>query len=274
MIQEGNFQGVNYALYTPQTPSKNLVVFFHGSGEGGTKDGSQLSRVYKHGWMAQAKAGKNFPFMMLAPQGIKEVGYVISDFSLVRKVLPALIKTLEPAVKLATGLSQGGQEVLGYYTNSAFGKAGAYWYPFDDLEFDGYLVMCGSAPATPQWGVNDKPLLMIHGDSDDAVNISQARKVIIETAKLVTPLTNKPVLMEIPGGEHSTAWTRGYDTSDDPYGKAAVAFTTNIFKETVPAPIEIYPKNVISSRMVNATGIEFIADDGTRYYMGGLTKQE
>ena len=65
-------QGFYYLKYTPKNHTDDskipLLIFMHGAGERGNTDGSELELVAKHGYFAQAANGKDFPFVMVAPQ--------------------------------------------------------------------------------------------------------------------------------------------------------------------------------------------------------------
>lgn len=273
--------GVWYRLYEPKEPTYKTVVFLHGSGEGGLPDGSQILKVESNGITKLAAQGREFPFRIIAPQGIKKAGYAITDFAEVRRHLPSLISKYTDAPVVLTGLSQGGMETVGWMTHGLFernadgtpriGANGDRISLYQGGEQIGaYLVICGQAPGDPRWCSEDKPCLLIHGDSDDAVNIWQARKIKTEVNKCLGR-KNLVELIEIPAGEHSTAWVRSYNPDDSPYGQAAYKFINNFFDSIVLPPPQ-YPKHVVSIDIINATAAILSTEDGTQFQLTGLTK--
>lgn len=65
-------QGFHYLKYTPKEEKAEgkypLLVFMHGAGERGHADGSELDLIAMHGYFARVAEGKEYPFMMVAPQ--------------------------------------------------------------------------------------------------------------------------------------------------------------------------------------------------------------
>ena len=67
-----NGKGFHYLRYIPKNAKNNeklpLLVFMHGAGERGNTDGSEVDKVAVHGYFARVKEGKEYPFVMVAPQ--------------------------------------------------------------------------------------------------------------------------------------------------------------------------------------------------------------
>ena len=66
-------QSFYYTAYLPENYDPGVkyptVVFMHGAGERGPADGSDLSPLYRYGWLYRAKyEGENFPCIIIAPQ--------------------------------------------------------------------------------------------------------------------------------------------------------------------------------------------------------------
>lgn len=113
---------INYKLYEPLIPSKNYLICYHGKGELGPLDGSQLDKVEVHGYPKHARNGYEFPFNIIAPQAQ-------TSYSSIRKLLPAYVKLKYKAdTIIVTGLSLGG------------------FATFDTPLFDHFKLVCAIAP--------------------------------------------------------------------------------------------------------------------------------
>lgn len=208
----GNFW---YYLYEPIVSTNNLLIHFHGSGEGGLADGSQLSKVETNGYPSKVKTqfnlnGFELPFNIIAPQAIKNPGDPISGFTNIRKGLNGYLAASPYLKKVLTGLSQGGQEV------AIWCFKGLASIPFDNSVIDGYIPVAGQ-PVNPDYPNSpDKPFYAIGGELDTAVDP-------IYTVQMVDGFNSVPNKINtatydiIPGANHGTTYGRAY-TITDQYG--------------------------------------------------------
>ena len=211
-----NFNGLWYKLY--RADSDVFVVVIPGSGEWiatKTPTEAQVSAVAdKMGYGKYAARGKEYPFNVLTvvpPRGKSQ-----ADHAPIMAHLAELTKSLGAKKTYISGLSQGGQTVAGFLTNSQNGTSPTKYLNSD--AFDGFVIFCGKAPGSPDYCANpDKPVLILHGTRDDAVGYASGEKIERMTNKCPRR-TSRTILIPIPGGGHSSAWNEGYNV-DSPYGK-------------------------------------------------------
>jgi predicted peptidase len=152
---------VNAITYTLPVDNGSWLVFFHGAGEVGPVDGSQLAKIEKHGPLKHAKAGHVYGYNIL---GIQAQSY----FTSLDKYLLEWMRVKLGAKKiLITGLSRGGQEV--------------HNLTMADLSYKDLLIVAAvpiagrpdaystANPAT----VKDVPMVVVHGQLDNTVPYSQ-----------------------------------------------------------------------------------------------------
>jgi hypothetical protein len=152
---------VNMITYTLPVDNGSWLVFFHGAGEVGPSDGSQLSKIEKAGPLMHAKAGRVYGYNILAIQAV-------SYFTSLDKYLLEWMRVNFAAKKiLITGLSRGGQET--------------HNLTMADLSYKDRLIVAAvpiagrpdaystADPAT----VKDVPMIVVHGDKDNTVPYGQ-----------------------------------------------------------------------------------------------------
>lgn len=152
---------VNMITYTNSVDNGSWLVFFHGAGEVGPVDGSQLSKIETHGYLREAKYGHVFPFNIIAIQAQ-------SYFTGLDKYLLEWMRVKLGAKKiLITGLSRGGQET--------------HNLTMADLSYKDTLIVAAVpiagrpdaySTADPNT-VKDVPMIVVHGDKDTTVPYSQ-----------------------------------------------------------------------------------------------------
>lgn len=193
-ISENAFgDAVTYKLYRPVIPSGNYLLFFHGVGEVGPIDGSELFEVERNGYPEHAKKGFEFPFNIVAVQAQ-------SSYAQIRKFLPAYIQLKYKAdVIIATGLSMGG------YCTFDIGK-------YDYLRIVYAIApVCGGANKADAAAYPNLPAWAFHGDKDTVVPFSRSKAFVDEYNK-THEIKFKYTLY--PGVDHN-AWDKAYATDGE-----------------------------------------------------------
>lgn len=189
-----------YFLYLPQDFEKEqsqtwpVVIFLHGAGE----RGSDLTLVGKHGLMQQVLEGREFPFIIVAPQCPVDYTW---DRSL--DELDCLLAAIfhDYPVDLGqiylTGLSMGGYGTW-------------HWAARHPRAFAALVPICGGAmPLTgfPQKVavLKDVPIWVFHGDDDQVVPVKQSEQLVEVLQGLDAPVR----FTRYPGIGHNS-WSRAY----------------------------------------------------------------
>lgn len=212
---------VNFVLYQPQTPSDCWLVFYHGAGEVGPVDGSQLYRVDQHGYTKHAKNGHEFPFNIIAPQAQ-------NYFTTINKYFLEWLRVRYGAKKiLITGLSRGGQEV--------------HNLTMADLSYKDQLIV-GAVPiagrpdaystADPA-SVKDVPMIAVHGEKDTTVPYSQD-KSWCERVNAVPGRKNAINFISLANVGHD-AWSWAYQL--DPTNPVYIFIHSMLQKD--PQPVDL-----------------------------------
>lgn len=191
---------LNYLLYLPDDYDSNsqdypLLMFLHGRGE----RGDDLSLVEKHGLAQNIADGKNYPFIVIAPQcplGVYWDYYQVTLEQLLTQVADAY-RVDESRVYL-TGLSMGGAGT--WLLATAFPH-----------RFAAIVPICGRGRY--EYGFPERlqrithlPVWAFHGTADTVVPA-------IESEKLVEALNNfggKAKLTLYPDVDHNS-WTQTYN---------------------------------------------------------------
>ena len=188
---------LDYYLYFPQDydvdPEEKfpLLLFLHGGGEAG----DSLVAVKRNGPPKMIVDGKQFPFLILAPQNPHRMKWWNTE---------ALVQLLDTIIAnnridkkriYLTGLSRGG---------------GAAWelavqYP---KKFAALAVVCGMAPLPyAAWLDKDMPIWVFHGVEDKSIPISESDNMV---ARLLS-MGYDVKFTRYPGVGHN-AWGRAYHT--------------------------------------------------------------
>ncbi|TXF84705.1 prolyl oligopeptidase family serine peptidase [Neolewinella aurantiaca] len=166
-----------------------LVLFLHGGGE----SGNDLEKVKVHGPTKHIAAGKQFPFVTLAPQNkyvrgfwdIAALGHLLDDFVAKHRID-------EDRIYL-TGLSRGG--------------LGAWMLAMQNPgRFAALVPVCGAVPASYDiWIPEDLPVWIHHGAEDVLIHPSES----IRMAENLRAKGMKPKLTIYEGIGHN-AWDPAY----------------------------------------------------------------
>ena len=215
VFQSPGGETLNYRLYLPKPVSAGkrlpVVRFFHGAGERGTNNVSQLVHgvlpIIRHGMAA------NDPAIVLAPQCPSGMQWVDVPWGAKRHALPpkpslpmglalALLRdklaTLpaDPARVYVTGISMGG-----YGTWDAIQR-----HP--EL-FAAAIPICGGGDTACAPALKTLPIWIFHGDKDGAVPVERSRDMF----QALQACGSKAQYREYPGAGHDV-WTRTYADKD------------------------------------------------------------
>ncbi len=188
---------IQYYLYFPEAYETEkdvtfpLLLFLHGGGESGEK----LSAVKANGPPKLIVEGKQFPFIILAPQNPykKKWWNTRAVMQLLDTVLAQ--NRVDPNRIYLTGLSRGG---------------GAAWelavqYP---EKFAAMAVVCGMAPVPyATWIDKDMPIWVFHGTADESIPFSESDDMVKKLRELGHPVR----FTAYKGGGHN-AWDQAYNT--------------------------------------------------------------
>ena len=191
---------VPYFLYLPRDFEKEqstkwpVVFFLHGAGE----RGNDLTLVGRHGLVQQVLDGREFPFIIVAPQCPNDCTWdrsldeldclleeIIADYPVERRQI------------YVTGLSMG-----------AYGTW--HWAARHPHAFAALVPICGGA--MPLMGfpekvalLKDVPIWVFHGDDDQVVPVKQSEQLVEVLQNL-----NAPVRFTRYSGIGHNSWNRAY----------------------------------------------------------------
>ncbi len=188
----------HYLKYTPKDATGEkmpLLIFMHGAGERGSRDGSELDRVASHGYFKQIRMGKEFPMMMVAPQCPRD-HFWPSFIESLNRFLDYIIENnnVDPDRIYLTGLSMGG-------------TATWLWAQDNAERFAAIAPVCGEGISWYGGRLTNLPIRAFHGDIDEAVSPHQSLAMVSAINKYRH--TNNATLTIFPGVEHN-AWDYAY----------------------------------------------------------------
>ena len=150
---------LEYLIYLPDDYNENLqesfplVLFLHGAGE----RGRDLELIKKHGIPKRINEGKEFPFIVLAPQCPTSAWWNFDEyiFSLI-KMVDAVIEMykVDKTRIYGTGLSMGGFGILSLAMQNP-------------KIFSAIVPICGGANINKLKILNNLPMWLFHGEKDD-----------------------------------------------------------------------------------------------------------
>lgn len=159
---------LNYYLYLPKNyeTSENkkfpLLLFLHGGGE----SGENLTEIKKNGPPKLIANGKEFPFLILAPQNPNKNKWW--NTRAVNQLLDSIVlhNRVDTNRIYLTGLSRGG----------AAAWEMAVHYPD---KFAAMAVVCGMTPVPyASWIDKKMPIWVFHGEEDQSVPISESENMV------------------------------------------------------------------------------------------------
>lgn len=193
-VTKENFK---YYLYYPEnyfdSEDKNfgLLLFLHGGGE----SGRNVEEIKDTGPPKMLVEGKQFPFLILAPQNAHVEKWWNTDA--IVQLLDSVVNTNRVDKKriYLTGLSRGGSASWELATQ----------YPD---KFAAMAVVCGMTPLPyAHWIDKDMPIWVFHGDQDDVIDVEESDKMVEKLRKM-----GHDVRYTKYKGVGHNAWERAYTT--------------------------------------------------------------
>lgn len=189
----------NYLLYLPEGYDKDekknwpLVLFMHGSGESGT----DLSLVKTQGIPHLIDQGKQFPFIMVAPQ-IMEFTWWHDQLDMLKDLLDDVESNyrVDKNRIYLTGLSNGG------YGTWALAAE-------QPDRFAAMVPICGGGDTRKAHLIKDIPTWVFHGDQDDTVPLKASQDMV----DAVKEAGGNPKFTIYPGVGHGS-WIPAYDEEE------------------------------------------------------------
>ena len=186
-------EGLDYYLYLPRGYEGRddwpLVLFLHGGGE----SGSDLAKVTAHGPPALIERGRDFPFVLLAPQN-PYPARMWDDTALgmlLDETLPAL--RVDPNRVVVTGLSRGGM---------ATWRLGMQ----QPERFAGLVPIAGGGEPVYAFRLAGVPIWAFYGAKDEAVPLGDARRVADRLAEAGGDVR----ITVYEDASHVETWERAY----------------------------------------------------------------
>ncbi|TFG78952.1 MAG: alpha/beta hydrolase [Flavobacteriales bacterium] len=190
---------LRYYLYYPEDYKVDsleqfpLLLFLHGGGEAG----DSLVSVKRNGPPKLIVRGKQFPFLILAPQNPHRMKWWNTEA--VMQLLDTIVANNRVDKKriYLTGLSRGG---------------GAAWelavqYPD---RFAALAVVCGMAPLPyAAWIDKRMPIWVFHGEEDESIPISESENMVNRLLGMGYTVR----FTRYPGVGHDS-WIQAYDTEE------------------------------------------------------------
>ena len=190
---------IRYYLYFPRDyvreTEKNfpLLLFLHGGGEAGGK----LEDLQISGPPSMIVEGKEFPFLILAPQHPHKRKFW--NTAAVMQLLDTVIANnrVDPKKIYLSGLSRGG--------SAAWEMAVQYPQVFAAL-----AVVCGMTPLPyASWLDRDLPIWVFHGEKDSVIPVTES-EMMVEKLK---EMGREVRFTKYPNVGHD-AWTKAYENDE------------------------------------------------------------
>jgi hypothetical protein len=208
--------------------AKKNFIFFHGSGEFGLIDGSQISKVQAHGYpklLASKRAPVDFPVNVIAVQGViaPKSKPPTTEWKAVKAGLYSFLDAMEIERLPVGGLSQGSLAALQYLWRSQ-DPAG---------RISGIVNICGKPPSGPSYPKDHAelraiPIITVHGTKDLSGNGFNSMKNFLDWVSKGECAIPNPLhpsrFLPIPNGDHDDAWLKAYNPEDVTYGKPVLDF--------------------------------------------------
>ena len=194
-----HYETLKYYLYFPpdyDSTSREkfpLLLFLHGGGEAG----GSLENLQINGPPKMIVEGKQFPFLILAPQHPEK-----RKFWNTRAVIHLLDHVIEehqvdPNRIYLTGLSRGGSAAWEL----------AVQYPD---KFAAMAVVCGMAPVPyADWIDRDMPIWVFHGEQDPVIPVEESENMVARLKKMGYDVR----FTKYPDVGHDS-WTRAYENDE------------------------------------------------------------
>ncbi len=188
---------LKYYLYYPEgydsdaTEEFGILLFLHGGGE----SGGTLDELTQSGPPKMLVEGKQFPFLVLAPQNPHKKKWWNTEalIQLLDKVVEE--NRVDPKRIYLSGLSRGG--------NAAWSLAVQH-----PEKFAAMAVVCGMAPLPyAHWINKEMPIWVFHGDQDEVIPVSESDNMV----KKLKSMGYKVKYTRYKGVGHNS-WGKAYTT--------------------------------------------------------------
>ena len=190
---------LQYYLYYPEDYEKEkdkdfgLLLFLHGGGE----SGDTLGIIKKNGPPKLITEGKQFPFLILAPQNPYKRKWW--NVRAVMQLLDSVVQNnrVDPDRLYLTGLSRGGSAAWEI----------AVQYPGT---FAAMAVVCGMAPLPyASWIDKEMPIWVFHGKEDQSIPFSESENMVARLKQM-----GYPVQFTVYEGVGHNSWEQAYTTEE------------------------------------------------------------
>lgn len=190
-------ENLRYYLYYPsdydmdEDKDFGLLLFLHGGGE----SGAALEEIKRNGPPKLLAEGKQFPFLILAPQNPYKKKWW--NIHAVNQLLDSIVQDnrVDPKRIYLTGLSRGGSAAWEM----------AIQYP---EKFAALAVICGMAPVPyAHWLDKSLPIWVFHGVEDNVIPVSESDKMVDKLQEM-----GYDVKYDRYEGVGHNAWVRAYTT--------------------------------------------------------------
>jgi len=184
---------LDYLLYLPKNYNKEekfpLLIFLHGAGE----RGDDVAVAVRHGPFKYAKEGKDYPFIMVAPQ-CKKDKYWGNYLESLNDFLDNIIENynVDTSRIYLTGLSMGGTGTW-------------LWLMANPERFAAAAPVCGAGICWYACRIAHKPIWVTHGDSDQTVAYSES----VNMVEALKKSGGEPIFTTLEGVGHN-AWDYAY----------------------------------------------------------------
>ncbi|MGF1558436.1 MAG: prolyl oligopeptidase family serine peptidase [Flavobacteriaceae bacterium] len=190
---------LSYYLYFPEAyeaePDEKfpILLFLHGGGE----SGDTLVAIKRNGPPRLIMQGKQFPFLILAPQNPHQKKWW--NTRAVNQLLDSIVANNRVDKKriYLTGLSRGG--------SAAWEMAVQYPEKFAAL-----AVVCGMTPVPyASWIDRNMPIWVFHGEEDRSIPISESEAMVDKLKEMGYNVR----FTRYPGTGHNS-WVKAYTTDE------------------------------------------------------------
>lgn len=189
-------ENLQYYLYYPEDYFDSdkdfaLLLFLHGGGE----SGRDINEIKKNGPPKMLAEGKQFPFLVLAPQNPHAKKWWNTEA--VVQLLDSVVNTnrVDKNRIYLTGLSRGGSASWELATQ----------YP---EKFAAMAVVCGMTPLPyAHWIDRDLPIWVFHGEADQVIGVEESDKMVEKLRNI-----GQDVRYTRYKGVGHNAWSRAYTT--------------------------------------------------------------